>query len=102
LKGGVEVVKKRISQYPKKKKKDYITIFVKSYVHPHTGKLMIAEDYGFKAFPITVPKIAGKSKKSTVDEFQCERCGHKWSKRKRNIPPLTCPKCKSREWDVPK
>ncbi|KKN40001.1 hypothetical protein LCGC14_0737720 [marine sediment metagenome] len=27
----------------------------------------------------------------------CERCGHKWFKRKKN--PVLCPKCKSPLWN---
>lgn len=36
-------------------KKGYY-IFVKSYKHPKTGKLMIASDYGKKAFKLWINK----------------------------------------------
>jgi len=37
----------------------------------------------------------------TVMKCKCERCGHKWITRKKEMPKV-CPKCKSPYWDVPK
>lgn len=35
--------------------------------------------------------------------YRCERCGHEWIPRKKDMPiPTICPKCKSPYWNKPK
>lgn len=38
----------------------------------------------------------------TVSGFKCERCGHKWIPRNKQLEPEVCPKCKSPYWNRPK
>ena len=34
--------------------------------------------------------------------FQCERCSHTWTPRKRDQMPTVCPACKSAYWNRPR
>lgn len=40
----------------------------------------------------------------TVLGYRCERCQHEWvpRPRRRDIPPVTCPNCKSPYWREPR
>ena len=35
-----------------------------------------------------------------IIELKCERCGHKWTPRKKDV--RYCPKCQSAYWDTPR
>lgn len=37
-----------------------------------------------------------------VKMFKCMRCNHQWIPRKLNIIPLTCSKCHSAYWRMPR
>lgn len=34
--------------------------------------------------------------------WQCERCGHEWLPRNKDVEPRVCPKCKSPYWNLPR
>ncbi|HXI15940.1 MAG TPA: hypothetical protein VNM48_06180 [Chloroflexota bacterium] len=34
--------------------------------------------------------------------FRCERCGHEWLPREKDVVPKVCPKCKSPYWNTPR
>jgi len=36
-----------------------------------------------------------------VKGYRCERCGHKWIPRNKQLP-IICPKCKSPYWNKPR
>ena len=36
--------------------------------------------------------------KETIDELQCDRCGHRWKPRYGNLPKV-CPECKRTDWN---
>ncbi|MCH8833248.1 MAG: hypothetical protein IIA81_03040 [Thaumarchaeota archaeon] len=41
--------------------------------------------------------------KTTLEAFQCDRCGHAWLPRlKIDGLPTICPKCKSAYWNKPR
>jgi len=41
--------------------------------------------------------------KTTIEAFQCDRCGHAWLPRlKIDEEPTICPKCKSPYWNKPR
>lgn len=41
--------------------------------------------------------------KTTIEAFQCDRCGHAWIPRlKIDEDPTICPKCKSAYWNKPR
>jgi predicted Zn-ribbon and HTH transcriptional regulator len=33
--------------------------------------------------------------------YRCERCGHEWVPKSKNLPRV-CPNCKSPYWDIPR
>ncbi len=37
-----------------------------------------------------------------VDGFRCERCGHEWVPRKKDVYPTVCPGCHNPYWDKAK
>ena len=41
-----------------------------------------------------------KQVKINAYDCKCERCGHKW--RAHENVPVSCAKCKSRSWNIPK
>jgi predicted Zn-ribbon and HTH transcriptional regulator len=41
------------------------------------------------------------SKKITVTQYECSRCGYTWVPRKAQ-PPKVCPECKNTNWDAPR
>ena len=41
-------------------------------------------------------------KEIKVLQYECERCGHLWIPREKNVEPKVCPKCKTPYWDTPR
>ena len=39
-------------------------------------------------------------RKEELDQCECQKCGYKWTPRKKK--PKSCPECKSRDWDKDK
>jgi len=37
--------------------------------------------------------------KIKVDGFQCDKCGHKWVPKSKDIKTKQCPKCKTLKWN---
>jgi len=40
--------------------------------------------------------------KVMIEGYRCERCGHEWAPREKEVTPKVCPKCKSPYWDRPR
>jgi predicted Zn-ribbon and HTH transcriptional regulator len=40
--------------------------------------------------------------KIQVWAWECERCGHQWMPREKDVEPRVCPKCKSPYWNKPR
>lgn len=50
--------------------------------------------------PSRCPKCGNSKWRESVEPCICKRCGYKWNPRSSGRLPLTCPSCKSREWDA--
>jgi len=50
----------------------------------------------------TAEKIPRGMVQVQVWAWECERCGHQWMPREKDVEPRVCPKCKSPYWNKPR